>query len=201
MIGEGGIVGCILAGGKSSRMRKDKSLLTIGGVSLIDRAVAVMREVFPVVIVASDRRKEYEFLRVPILPDIKKNCGPLGGIHAAFAQTDADYLFVLACDMPFISADLIWYVITQKADADAIVPMMNGRIQPLCALYSRTGSPTIEQLLNRGDYALMNMLTKLNHMIVQITPDLSFYAPHLLDNLNEGSDVERAGGRIEKSLK
>jgi molybdopterin-guanine dinucleotide biosynthesis protein A len=191
MIPDEKIVGCILAGGRSSRMGTDKSLLKFGGTFLIERAANVMRNVFAPVVVASDRTDAYAFLDLPILPDIKKNCGPLGGIHSAFVQTKAQLLFVLACDMPFVSADLIRFVAAQKVEADAIVPTMDGRIQPLCGLYSRTGLFIIEQLLDRGDHALMNLLTKLKHTIVQVAPDLPFYEPDMLDNFNEPADVER----------
>jgi molybdenum cofactor guanylyltransferase len=189
---EGEIVGCVLAGGNSSRMGRDKSLLTFGGVSLIDRAVGVMREVFPTVVVASDRGNEYEFLRVPILPDIKKNRGPLGGIHAALVQTETDYLFVLACDMPFVSAELIRHVIGAESAANATVPTMNGRVQPLCGLYSRMCLPIIERSLNNGIYKLQSVLEELKPAFVPLTPDLPFFAPNLLDNLNAPADVEQA---------
>jgi molybdenum cofactor guanylyltransferase len=192
MMGDKGIVGCILAGGRSSRMGTDKSLLAFGGVSLIDRAVRVIREVFPTVVVASDRGNEYESLRVPILPDIKKNCGPLGGIHAALVQTEADSLFVLACDMPFVSTELIRHIVDAASGANATVPTMNGRLQPLCGLYSRRCLPIIEQSLNNGIYKLQRVLEELEPTIVPLTPDLSFFASNLLDNLNTPADVEQA---------
>jgi molybdenum cofactor guanylyltransferase len=192
MMREDGIVGCILAGGKSSRMGSDKSLLMIDGASLIERVVAVLRDVFAAVVVASDRTDEYKFLGLPILPDIRKNCGPLGGIHAAFMQTEADRLFVLACDMPFVSAELIQHVVSADSGANAAVPTMDGRLQPLCGLYSRMCLPIIERSLNNGTYKLRSVLAELTPTIVPLTPDLSFFAPHLLDNLNEPDDAEQA---------
>ena len=186
------IVGCVLAGGKSSRMGSDKSLLQFDGTPLVSRAVTTMREVFKDVVVISDKRDEYAFLDVPVLPDIKKECGPLGGIHAAFVHTGADSLFVLACDMPFVSSELIRYVVNAGSGAKAAVPKMNGRLQPLCGLYSRRSLPIIEQSLDSKSYRIQMVLAKLGPTVITIQQDLPFHASNLLDNLNTPDQINQA---------
>ncbi|MBX2991064.1 MAG: molybdenum cofactor guanylyltransferase [Bacteroidetes bacterium] len=192
MIRETALVGCVLAGGKSTRMGSDKALLKFGSVTLIERSVAVLKSVFPSVVISSDRVAELDFPGIPVLPDIRKDCGPLGGIHAALTHTKADCLFVLACDMPFVSPDLIRYLISSDPDADAVVPSSGGRVHPLCGLYSRNGLPAIERALERGSYKLQDVLGELKTAFVPITSDLPFYRSYLLDNLNSVEDVERA---------
>lgn len=186
------IVGCVLAGGQSRRMGRDKALIEIGGVPLIKHAAAMLSAVFPDVVVASDRREEYSFLDLPIIPDIRKNCGPLGGIHAALTQTKADSLFVLACDMPFVSPELIRHVVANASRAAVAVPVMDGRAQPLCGLYARAVLPAIELALDNGMYKLLHLLEEVKATLIPITPELSFSAPHILDNLNSVADLERA---------
>lgn len=197
MIRETAIVGCVLAGGKSTRMGSDKALLKVGGVTLIERAVTLLTRMFPSVVISSDRGAAFEFLGIPVLPDIRKDCGPLGGIQAALMHTNADRLFVLACDMPFVSPDLIRYLISSHPDADAVVPSSGGRVHPLCGLYSRNGLPAIERALDRGSYRLQDVLGELKAGFVPITSDLPFYRSYLLDNLNTVEDVERAQGSGE----
>lgn len=194
MIRETAIVGCVLAGGKSTRMGSDKALLKVGGVTLIERSVTLLTEMFPSVVISSDRGAEFEFLGIPVLPDIRKDCGPLGGIHAVLTQTHADSLFVLACDMPFVSTDLIRYVISSRPDANAVVPSLAGRVHPLCGLYSRNGLSAIERALYQGKYKLQDVLREVKAAVVPITSDLPFYKPYLLDNLNTIEDVEHAQG-------
>jgi molybdopterin-guanine dinucleotide biosynthesis protein A len=192
------VVGCILAGGKSSRMGSDKCFLVFDGLSLIERAVNLLRAVFSTVVVSSDKQKELAFLNIPIVPDIRKDCGPLGGIHAAFVHTGAARLFVLACDMPFVSADLIRHIVAH-ASAGATVPTMNGRVQPLCGLYERNCLPAIERALEEERFTVRNIVDELNPTFVTLTPELSFFSPDLLDNLNAPHDVERAlrfAGRV-----
>lgn len=186
------IVGCVLAGGQSTRMGQDKALLTLGGVPMIGRAVALLRSVFREVIVASDRREAYAFLDVPIVPDIVKQCGPLGGIHAALKFTHADAVFVLACDMPFVPAELVRSITHAGTNSTAAVPVMEGRVHPLCGVYPRSTLPAIEQALKTGRYALVNVLEELQATLIPLTPELPFYAPHILDNLNRAEDLERA---------
>jgi molybdopterin-guanine dinucleotide biosynthesis protein A len=191
MIREDEVVGCILAGGKSSRMGSDKCFLMFDGLSLIERAVNLLGAVFPTVVVLSGKQRELAFLGVPILPDIKKECGPLGGIHAAFVHTGAARLFVLACDMSFVSADLIRHIVACERSS-ATIPTMNGRVQPLCALYARDCLPAIERALEEKRFKVRDVLDDLHPTLVALTPDLSFFSPDLLDNLNEPHDVERA---------
>jgi molybdopterin-guanine dinucleotide biosynthesis protein A len=200
MIRETGIVGCILAGGKSSRMGSDKSLLPLAGVPLIERIALVMREVFESVVVVSDRRDEYKFLGLSILQDIKKDSGPLGGIHAALVQTKADHLFVVACDMPFVSAELIRHVVSAESGANATVPTMNGQLQPLCGLYSRTCLAIVERSLNNETYKLQSVLEELQPTIVPLTPGMQLYAPNLLDNLNTPAEAEQAFHRTTTAI-
>lgn len=192
MIRETAIVGCVLAGGKSTRMGSDKALLKVGGVTLIERSVTLLTEMFPSVVISSDRGAEFEFLGIPVLPDIRKDCGPLGGIHAVLTQTHADSLFVLACDMPFVSSDLIHYIIDMHADRDATIPSLGGGVHPLCGVYSRTGLPMIEKFLDVGEYKLRHVLEKLNSAIIPLSRNLPFYSSHLFDNINCPDDLLRA---------
>lgn len=197
----GDIVGCVLAGGKSSRMGSDKALLELDGVPMIARATATLRAVFSAVVIASDRRAEYEFLDAPILPDVLKNCGPLGGIHAALLLTKAEQLFVLATDMPFVSPEVIRHIVA-NADSHATIPMLEGRVQPLCALYKRSCLPVIERALYEKRFAVHDVLEELNPTFVALTPRLAFYSPNLLDNLNAPRDIERAlrcVGRVRRT--
>jgi molybdopterin-guanine dinucleotide biosynthesis protein A len=198
MIRNDEVVGCILAGGKSSRMGSDKCFLVFDGLSLIERAVNLLRAVFHTVVVSSGKQRELAFLGVPILPDIKKECGPLGGIHAAFVHTGAARLFVLACDMPFVSVELVRHIVAH-AGTSATIPTMNGRVQPLCGLYERDCLPAIERALEEKRFTVRNIVDELNPTFVALTSELSFFSPDLLDNLNAPHDVERAlrfAGRV-----
>lgn len=187
-----GFVGCVLAGGKSVRMGRDKALLTSGGVRLIERATSLLNGIFTTVVVSADRVENYAFLGLPVLPDLNKNCGPLGGIHAALTSTNAEHLFILACDMPFVSGELIRYLTDAHESALATVPSAGGRVHPLCGLYSRKATAAIEDSFSSGNYSMQELLRRLNAAVIPVTPDLPFYTPSLLDNINDPADQQRA---------
>jgi molybdenum cofactor guanylyltransferase len=99
----------ILAGGKSSRMGRDKALLPLvdGGAPMLaivlDRLSAVADDLL---VVAVDRER-YEPFGARVVPDLYPGGGPLVGIHAAVAHAKHQHCLVVACDMPFLSAPLL----------------------------------------------------------------------------------------------
>lgn len=189
------IVGVILAGGKSRRMGTAKALLKLRGVPLIQHVAALMAKTFSSVVIIADNGAEYAFLNLPTYPDVKKNCGPLGGIHSAFVNTDAEKIFVVSCDEPFISKDLVEYVCEFGAQTEIKVPSIRGNVEPLCGLYSRTILPAVEKAISLNDLKVKHLLLQCHTTTIPISPALPFYKEHLFANLNEPSDFESALGQ------
>jgi molybdopterin-guanine dinucleotide biosynthesis protein A len=184
------IVGVILAGGKSNRMGTDKALVPLNGKPLIEHVANTLKEVFQRVIIISDRVKAYEFLGLQVFSDIHKDCGPLGGIHAAFVHSGAEAIFVASCDIPFISKELIEYLVHFESKADATVPSFEARIHPLCGLYSRRCLPFIEDSLKNRTFKVLDILKRFHTDVIPITSDLPFYKNDLLLNLNKLEEVQ-----------
>ncbi len=182
------IVGVILAGGKSRRMGTNKALLPYQGRPLIEHIANVVREVFEHVVVVADEGEAYSFLNLPLHPDIYKDRGPLGGIHAAFHHTNASTLFVVSCDLPGITPQLIEYLVNIDAQASAVVPVVDEKLHPLCGLYRGTILPHIEQAIQDGTLAMTALLEKVGAVKVPITPELPFYTKQLLSNVNSPDD-------------
>lgn len=181
-------VGVILAGGKSRRMGTNKALLPYRGRLLIEHIANVMQEVFERVVIVADEGEPYRFLNLPVYSDIHKNCGPLGGIHAAFCQTNANVLFVVSCDLPGVTPKLIEYILHADTHAAAVVPTADEQLHPLCGLYRHMMLPQIEQAIFDGELALHALLKKVGAVTVPITPALPFYTKQLLSNVNSPDD-------------
>ena len=179
------LAGAVLAGGRSRRMGKDKALLSLGGVPLIQLLLERLRpHADPVAIIAASAEHYGEF-GVPVLGDLHPGCGPLGGIHTALRQLDARETFILPCDTPFVSHELIAYIAEFPSDTPARVAHMDGRLHPLCGVYSPACLPAIEDALAAGRLALRELLASVGATVVPITPDLPFYSGQLLANLND----------------
>jgi molybdenum cofactor guanylyltransferase len=178
----------ILAGGKSSRMGTNKALLLLDGKPLIARVAATARSVFGHVIVAADDSPAYSFLGLDCVGDVFRNCGPLGGIHAALVNTLEPALFVVSCDMPFVSRELLQYILAHHASAPAKVPVMDGRVHPLCGWYSRSILPALVKRLEENRLRVMEFVDEIGASRVPISSDLPFYNNDLFVNLNAPED-------------
>ena len=140
----------ILAGGKSTRMGSDKAFLELDGLPLIDRVLALARTVSEMVSIVGERAKFSEF--APVIEDVYPSHGPLGGIHAALASSQADCNLILGIDLPFLTAPLLRYVRSeaQASGATVTVPFASGHYHTLCAVYRKEFASVAESALQSG---------------------------------------------------
>lgn len=191
-----------MAGGKSSRMGADKAFLETGGETFLSRAAGNLSKVCenPVKIVLNQNQKHF----IEKLPagvryvfDVYQNRGAPGGIHAALRDSKSVWTFVLACDMPFVNGTAIEKLAAIAAGSNkniaAIVPkQLDGKLQPLCAVY-RTDAclPKIQELLERntsasvGDFLELVSVrhVEINELNIDETNDLFF-------NVNRPADFQ-----------
>ncbi|MGE3465883.1 MAG: molybdenum cofactor guanylyltransferase [Pyrinomonadaceae bacterium] len=190
--------GFILVGGASSRMGRTKAELQLGGVSFVDRAALALSAVTPAKAVLIGGRETAGTISDAVYRDKDGNerRGSIVGLFTALKNSRAEWSAVLACDMPFVSGSLLSRVASvDRAGFDAIVPVQSdGRSQPLCALY-RTAAclPMVRRMLTAGDWALREVLGKLNTRFIAFdevadlpNADLFFL------NVNTPEDLKRA---------
>jgi len=97
------ITGVILAGGLSKRYGQNKAFLEFDGIRLVDRVTAEMKNIFRHVILITNEKDHYEYLRLPTFEDLIKGLGPIGGIYTGLMSISDQAGFFVACDMPFIN--------------------------------------------------------------------------------------------------
>jgi molybdopterin-guanine dinucleotide biosynthesis protein A len=185
------ITGAIVAGGKSSRMGRDKALLDLNGKPFIQHVAEALLEVFQTVILVADHGERYRFLNLPIYKDIFKQSGPLAGIHSALSHTKARAVFIASCDVPFLTPAIIRYVIRPEVRNDVTLLAGGNSLQPLCGLYTRNCLPTIENHLRRGQYSVLQCLHDLKTTILSPSFICEASAPHPLTNVNTPDDYKR----------
>ncbi len=145
------IAAFILAGGKSSRMGTDKAFIDYDGRTLLARALDLARSVTPDVRIVGSAEKFAPF--APVVEDIFRDCGPLGGIHAALRSSLTELNVMLAVDTPFVSWAFLQYLLSQARgapDATVVVPRDEAGSQPLCAIYRREFADAAESALRAG---------------------------------------------------
>lgn len=153
------VTGVLLAGGKSRRMGADKRFLTVGKGTLLERSCNVLTNMFdPVYIVIAQDSPELEAC-IPVIRDLVPSGGSLGGLYTGLHHALTRHIFLAACDMPFIHAGLVEYMVGKKDDADVVLAYWNGRAQPTHAVYSRNCLPVVEELIHSGDLKIQKLVT------------------------------------------
>jgi molybdenum cofactor guanylyltransferase len=187
------VTGVILAGGRSRRMGTDKSLISFHGLPMIEHVANTLTSVFARVCIVADQPESFTFLGLRVIPDLLADLGPLGGIHAALTTFSSPRIFVVGCDMPFVSSRLVRHVVLAHRGHPVTVPREEERIQPLCAVYERRCLPRIEEFFCQGRRRLVDAVLELGCRQVPLDDRLEWYRPGLLKNLNTPEDLEDAG--------
>lgn len=184
------ITGVILAGGKSLRMGTNKSFLKIGNQTIIERIVDLMRSIFLEVIIITNSPDEYKFLNIPLYEDIYKWKGPLAGIHSALTHTKTEKIFVLSCDVPLMTKEMIQYIVDYKSDKPVIFCEAAGYHQPLVGIYSKKIIKEIEYFISNNDFndkSFHKFLSSIETEIIR-PQSLSFYKDEIFYNVNNMND-------------
>src|SRR5207237_5484745 len=113
---------------------------------------------------------------VRCVPDIVAGSGPMGGVHAALAAAAADAVFVLACDMPYVTAEFAAHLLGLAGSADLVIPRTEGGYHPLCSVYTRA---CLEPLADRLATRSLKMIALLDDVRVRVV---------------EGDEIDRFGG-------
>lgn len=148
----GHMAGVILTGGSSKRYGKNKAFLEIGGIRLIDRITEDMKNIFKRVILVTNEKKGYEYLGIPLVEDLIKGLGPIGGIYTGLMSISCQAGFFVACDMPFINKHLVRYMVDIQDNHAAVVPSVANDIEPLHAIYAQSCLGPIRNLIDSKRY-------------------------------------------------
>jgi molybdopterin-guanine dinucleotide biosynthesis protein A len=192
------ITGFILAGGESTRMGTNKSLLKIGDSTVIERVVNLLRDLFQEVILITNQSKEFSFLRLPMNEDIHKNTGPLAGIHSALVHTTTDKNFIISCDMPLMTEGVIKYLVEYPTDKLITIAKADNFIQQLCGVYSKSLVHFIENIIetnnaggdernpvqNKRRCSVLELVNNVPAEIIDIEEEYQDYHPGTFYNMN-----------------
>lgn len=150
----------ILAGGNSQRMGRDKAMLEFSGQPLIQTVIDNLQPLFAVTLLSVRTPRAEIFL--PQVCDTQPDGGPLTGLVTALQHISTPWAFVVACDMPFVQPALVKLLAQYRAQQQAIIPVVHGRLQPLAAFYSVNCIPSMGDSLSLGDKSLRGAINRLD---------------------------------------
>jgi molybdopterin-guanine dinucleotide biosynthesis protein A len=155
----------IQAGGESRRMGNDKALMPFLGRPLIQRVIDRLSPIADELIVTTNNPEAYRFLGLPLFPDLAPGRGALGGLYTALNAASQPLVAVVACDMPFVCADLLAALrdALLSSDKDIAIPRANGGLEPFHAVYRReTCLPHIQTALEEDKWRVDAWFAKVD---------------------------------------
>jgi len=221
MLGMEDVAAYVIAGGRSSRMGRDKAFLSLQGTTLLERALAVARAASPQVTIVGPREKFAAYGNV--VEDLYAGQGPLAGIHAALSSSASELNLVIGVDMPFLDPRFVAYMVDEARKSGAIVTfpatersgqwaVVSGQptenrepetrnspqAQPLCAVYRREFAAIAENALRQGRNAIVPLFANVTVRQVGENEmrELAF-DPRMFDNLNTPEEWDQACRRVQ----
>ncbi len=182
----------LLTGGASSRMGQDKGSIQIDGIPLARRIAQSLTECgIHVTVLGREPLEPYAFLR-----DEEEYQGPLVALHKF--RPSRDWVFVVSCDLPFFNPDLVFALMARGEEAEAVIPKVDERLQPLAAVYRGTAFSKIEAVLDSGKRSMMAWVNLLAFQFFE--PSELGFDPMSVNGANtpeELADLLRQQGRVQ----
>ena len=183
----------ILAGGNSTRFGEDKALALLHGrpllAHILERTAGLAAETFLV----TNRPEAYAAFGLPMVGDRRPGTGALGGLYTALTYAGQEWVICLACDMPLVNRRLLESLLALRAEADVVMPRLNGLWEPMHAVWRREAClASARSALERGERRVISALQDVRVRAVAeaeidpIDPEhLSFYNVNTPDQLAE----------------
>lgn len=196
------ITGIILAGGKSSRMGRDKAFLAMGDKTLFEVVMDKMLKFFKEVMAVVAEPSLYEKYNKKILikKDIIPESGPLGGLYTGLLSSSNRDNFLIACDMPFLNPNLLTYMAKNIKNSDAVVAEYNKRQHPLFGFYSKSCVSAAKLQISKGNFKMRDFLGKVKAEIVGESEVKEFDSKGLsFININTYDEYKSYYGRFQEN--
>ena len=180
----------IFAGGKSSRMGKDKSLLPFGKYKTLTAFQYEKLQTLFKTVYISTKEEKFDF-DAKLIKDCYKDSSPLVGLLSIFETLDVEEVFVLSVDAPFVDVETIKHIMKINIEEyDAVVAKSPKGIEPLCGRYKKSILPLLQKQYSEDNHRLQNLLNAAK------TYTLSFKDDTLFSNLNHPEEYEKALKRL-----
>ncbi len=203
--------GVILAGGENTRMPVLKAFIEVDGEKIIEKNLKIMRQLFKEIFIVTNQPELYLYLNTHLLGDVYDIRSPMTGIFTSLLNSLNNWVFISACDMPFINGELIKYMASKRDNYDAVVPKYNENnpsqspftkgglrgdyTEPLFAFYSKQLMPSMEKAIFSNKTGIKDFLMdkRVKYIFNREIKGIDAKAMSFI-NLNTLKDVGRVRG-------
>jgi molybdopterin-guanine dinucleotide biosynthesis protein A len=194
--------GVILAGGKNSRLPgKKKTFYRVGEDMMLTRIHTLFSKLFKEVIIVVNDPKDFAGWDMMVVTDIIPSRCALAGLHAGLFYASNPWIYVTACDVPFINEKVIRHLVEQREPGtEVIIPRTKDGLEPLAAAYSRECIPMIETNLENKIFMVQKFFRKKKVQELSVQ-DLKKLDPTMrfMFNVNTPEDLETAMSLVENA--
>ncbi len=177
----------LLAGGRSTRMGRDKAAVLINGTPLWQLQLDKLRALHPAELYISGRRDgPFAAAGVEIVEDESPDLGPLGGIAATLARMTSPRLLVLAIDLPAMTPAFLRSLF---GESGCLIPQRGDFFEPLAAVYPKAATALAQTALQRTDRSMQRFCRELVAADLAHPQQLAATALPYFRNLNEPRDL------------
>lgn len=192
------MTGSVLAGGKSLRMGTNKALLSIHGKTFVERLCGLLAPLTDPLHIIARQANLYRFLNLPVFEDAVEESGALAGIYTSLLVSPSQTCLIVACDLIFLKEDFIRAVVDASTGYDVTVPVTEGGLEPLCAVYAKTCLEPFAKNLAQRRLKITSSFDGLR--VNEISPaTIARFDPagRMFWNINTPSDYDRARRALE----
>ncbi len=192
----------ILAGGKSSRLGRNKALQVIEGKSLIQWVIDRLAILSTEIIIATAHGKAIpcsSAVEIKTVADIYHGKGPLVGIYSGLIASSSSRAIVVGCNTPFLSVGLLEYMTQLCSTFDVVVPRIGKKVEPLCAVYSKNCLVPMQGLLEQNELRISALFSMVRVRYIEEAEINRFDPEHLsFSNINSQDNLEKARKRAAR---
>jgi molybdopterin-guanine dinucleotide biosynthesis protein A len=170
-------------------MGTEKGLQQLCGKPLISYAIEALSDTCSKIIISSST-DVYQDFGYQVVADEFPGLGPMGGIYSALRKSNTEMNIVLSCDLPFVSRQLIAFILSTAPGYLVAVPWLGEKhYEPLCGFYSLALLENIEAYIRKGNYKLPDLFEEISINKLIISNKYSFYQGNLFLNVNSKHDL------------
>lgn len=182
----------LLAGGRSSRMGRNKAFLEIDGIPFWQRQLEILRALNPSeIFISGQARPEWIERDVHVISDAAENAGPLGGLVALLRSCRTPHLLVLAVDLPKITTPYLQRLLSDCGSDKGVIPKIGERFEPLVAIYPVVSLSLAECFLSGGKLSLQEFASRAVAEGLMVTKEVSSTDESQFLNLNTPEEFAR----------
>jgi molybdopterin-guanine dinucleotide biosynthesis protein A len=180
-------------------MGENKAFIEIDGIPIIQRICNLFRTLFSEIIIVTNEPELFLDFEARIYDDIIRGRGVLGGLYTGIFYASFPYAFCVACDMPFLKAEVIRYLMRQTQHFDVIVPKTKDGLEPLHAIYSKNCLGPIKRIMDQGKRKVLDFYPMVSVRTIE-SKEFHFLDPAMESFMNVNTPEELMSARKSKHL-